>query len=97
MDERMTRSRGNVFDDLGYEREEAERLKVRADLMIQLRGYIRESGLTQSQAAKRFGVTQPRISNLMRGKIDLFSTDGLIEMARRGGLRVKFELELEPA
>ena len=93
MDESVIRSSGNVFEDLGFDREEAEHLKIRADLMIQLRRYIRDAGLTQTQAAIQFGVTQPRISDLVRGKIELFSIDGLIEMAGRAGMKVKVELE----
>lgn len=97
MAEGMTKSTGNVFVDLGFGPEEAEHLKVRADLMIQLRRYIADAGMTQTQAAVRFGVTQPRISDLVRGKIEVFSVDGLIEMAGRAGLHVRVELETEPA
>ena len=70
---RMQRSSGNVFRDLGFADDEAENLRVRADLMISLSKLIEERGLTQAQAAKLLGVTQPRISDLKRGKIQLFS------------------------
>src|SRR3989454_9111185 len=66
-------SSGNVFRDLGFGPEEAANLKVRAMLMAELEKHIRSKHLTQKQAAERFGVTQPRISDLMRGKISLFS------------------------
>src|SRR6266550_5290006 len=82
------RSTGNVFRDLGFPIEEAEHLKIRADLMIQLAKLIRARGLTQAQAARLFGVTQPRISDLERGKIDLFSIDSLIEMLGHAGAQV---------
>ena len=82
---RVRRSTGNVFSDLGFGEDEAENLKVRADLMIELTKLIEAQGLTQSAAAELIGVTQPRISDLMRGKIDRFSVDSLIEMLGHAG------------
>jgi predicted XRE-type DNA-binding protein len=90
MAERIRRSSGNVFRDLGFGREEAENLKVRADLMIELTKLLRSRRLTQVRAAKLLGVTQPRISDLMRGKIQRFSVDSLIDMLGRAGVRVTF-------
>jgi len=87
------RSSGNVFRDLGFSPEEAENLRARADLMIELTKIIKARHLTQAAAAKWLGVTQPRISDLMRGKIDRFSTDNLIEMLGHAGLRVSFVLK----
>lgn len=81
---------GNVFRDLGYSPEDADNLRVRSELMISLTGLIESRGLTQAQAAKLLGVTQPRISDLMRGKIQLFSVDGLIEMLGHAGAQVTF-------
>ena len=86
---RMTRSTGNVFRDLGFSPEDAEHLKVRSDLMINLRKAISARRLNQAEAANLLGVTQPRVSDLMRGRIDLFSTDTLIDMLARLGIRVK--------
>ena len=86
---RIRRSSGNVFRDLGFEPEEAENLKVRADLMIELSKLIKARKLTQVRAAKLLGVTQPRVSDLVRGKIDRFSVDSLIEMLGRAGVRVE--------
>jgi|SRR5579872_1971076 len=60
----------NVFKDLGFSDDEAENLKVRADLMIELTRLIEAQKVTQTAAAELLGVTQPRISDLMRGKID---------------------------
>jgi predicted XRE-type DNA-binding protein len=85
---RIRRTTGNVFRDLGFSVDEAEHLKVRADLMIQLTRLIESKGLTQAQAARLFGVTQPRVSDLVRGKFDRFSIDSLIEMLGRAGARV---------
>lgn len=81
-------STNNVFRDLGFNTEEATHLKVRAMLMIEIEKYIQAKHLTQKQAAERFGVTQPRISDLMRGKIGLFSVDTLITMLTHAGLKV---------
>ncbi len=85
---RMHRSSGNVFRDLGFADDEAENLRVRADLMISLSKLLEERGLTQAQAARLLGVTQPRISDLKRGKIQLFSVDSLIEMLGHAGAQV---------
>src|SRR5258706_15078213 len=82
------RSSGNVFRDLGFGEDEAENLKIRADLMIELTKLIEARELTQAAAAKLLGVTQPRVSDLMRGKIDRFSVDSLIEMLGHAGARV---------
>ncbi len=85
---RVRHSTGNVFADLGFGAEEAENLRVRADLMIELSKLIEAQELTQAAAAKLMGVTQPRVSDLLRGKIDRFSVDGLIEMLGRAGASV---------
>lgn len=87
---RARRSTGNVFKDLGFSEDEAENLKIRADLMIELTQLIEAQELTQIAAARLLGVTQPRISDLMRGKIDRFSVDSLIEMLGRAGASVSF-------
>ncbi len=90
MTTKIRRSSGNVFRDLGFDREEAEHLKLRSDLMIEIRKVIEARGLTQAAAAALFGVSQPRISDLVRGKIDLFSIDTLIDMLAHAGVRVSF-------
>jgi len=90
---KVSRSSGNVFKDLGFTSEEAEHLKIRSDLMIQLQKLIAARGLRQAQAAKILGVTQPRVSDLLRGRIDLFSTDAIIDMLARFGVRVKIVLK----
>jgi predicted XRE-type DNA-binding protein len=66
--------------------------KIRSDLMIRLSKLIETRGLTQAQAAALFGVTQPRISDLVRGKIDRFSIDTLIAMLGHAGVRVQIVL-----
>ncbi len=86
---RVTPSTGNVFSDLGFAKEEAEHLLVRADLLIQAKKVIKTKALKQAQAAKLLRVTQPRVSDLLRGRIDLFSTDALIDMLARLGVGVR--------
>ena len=90
---KVTASTGNVFRDLGFSADEAEHLLVRADLLIQLQKTLASRGLTQAKAAKILRVTQPRVSDVLRGRIDLFSTDSLIDMMARLGVHVRFVLK----
>jgi predicted XRE-type DNA-binding protein len=83
----------NVWDALEPDPAKAENLKLRSFLMSALIRHIRREGLTQAQAAKVFGVTQPRISNLNHGKIDLFGLDILVKMAAAAGLRVTLRVK----
>lgn len=92
----VTRSTGNVFRDLGFSPGEAEHLLVRADLMIDLEKAIRSRRLTQAEAARLMGVSQPRISDLLRGRVDLFSADALIDMLARLGVRVRLVTSTRP-
>lgn len=88
-------SSGNVFADLGFEPEEAMNLKIRSDLMIEISKLIEQRGLTQTAAAELLRVTQPRISDLVRGKIDRFSVDSLIEMLGHAGANVSLAVTAE--
>jgi predicted XRE-type DNA-binding protein len=90
---KLTRSSGNVFRDLGFPPEEAEHLLVRSDLLIKVQKLIASRGLTQAEVAKILRVTQPRVSDLLRGRIDLFSTDALIDMLACLGVRVRLVLK----
>jgi predicted XRE-type DNA-binding protein len=90
-------SSGNVFRDLGFSREEAEHLLIRSDLMIAVQKALERRGLKQAEAAKILDVTQPRVSDLLRGRIDLFSTDALIDMLARLGIRVRLVLSRRAA
>lgn len=67
-------------------------MKLRSALMIALKEHIARAGLSQSQAAKVFGVTQPRVSDLMRGKINLFGLDALVNMAAAAGLHIDLRI-----
>lgn len=86
----MTRKRIiSVWDAIEDTPEKAENMRLRSSLMIALKQHLVGSGLSQRQIAKHFGVTQPRVSDLMRGKIDVFALDALVNMAAAAGLRVK--------
>lgn len=84
--ERFAKSSGNVFLDLGFDPEEAAVLAMRSDLMGRLALYIEKQRLTQAEAAKRLGISQSRVSDLVRGKWQRFSIDTLLVLARRAGL-----------
>lgn len=79
----------NIFEDLGFEKEEAINLKIRADLMLDLRKFILSRNWTQAEAAMFFGETQPRISNLMNGDIERFAIDKLVQMLSQAGMDVR--------
>ncbi len=89
---RKTKAAGNVFSDIGFQGEEAANLLIRAQLMTVLAKFMEENELKQEKAAKLFGVTQPRISDLKRGKIKLFTVDTLIEMLSKAGLGVAVKI-----
>ncbi len=88
MTERIRRGSGNVFKDAGFPPEEAAHLLIRTDLMIQIERILEERGLTQAKAAKLLGVSQPRVSDLVRGRIALFSIDTLVGLLARLGVSV---------
>jgi predicted XRE-type DNA-binding protein len=81
-----------VFRDVGLSGPEAERPRIRAELMVALEKAIARLGVTRVQAAKLLGVTQPRVSALLRGRIELFSADTLIDMLARLGIDVRIML-----
>ena len=91
-DTQITESSGNVFADLGFEQHEAENLLVRARLMTAIKTYIESEGITQREAAERFNVAQPRISEIYQGKIELFSADKLINMLAQVGRHVEISI-----
>jgi len=89
MAKKIQESKRNVFRDLGFDIDESENLRIRSDLMIELSELIQNEGWTQAKAAQLMGVSQPRISDLVRGKIDRFSIDSLIAMLGSAGVRVR--------
>jgi predicted XRE-type DNA-binding protein len=89
----MTGTRfASVWDAIEDTPARAENMRLRSTLMIALKDHIASEGLSQSQAAKVFGVTQPRISDLMRGKINLFSLDMLVNMLAAANLHVELRV-----
>ena len=92
MKERIHKSSGNVFEDLGFDPPEAAILQMRAKLMNDLRSFIKDNKLTQTQAAKQLGITQSRVSDLVRGRWELFSLEMLITLEARIGREVRLEL-----
>jgi len=92
MKKESTKSSGNVFTDLGFDPAEAAVLQMRASLMSDLRLYIENNKLTQAEAAKRLGIAQSRVSDLVRGKWEKFSLEMLITLETRLGRSVRVEL-----
>jgi predicted XRE-type DNA-binding protein len=88
-----SKSSSDVFSTLGFAPAEAENLRIRSAMMRALAGFVRENRLTQARAAKLLGVSQPRISDLMRGKIHLFSIDSLVNLLAAAGLRVDLRVK----
>ena len=80
-----------MFYDL-FPAEKAAEMEIRAQLLIGLEQWLEKSGMTQAAAAKVLGVTQARVSDLKRGKIDRFSMDLLVRLAARAGLKPKLNL-----
>ena len=90
---KVIRATDNVFADLGFGAEEAAHLRIRSLLMATLRQALKSKGLTQAQSAKMLGVSQPRVSDLARGKIEQFSIDTLVDMLSRA--KVKMQLRVQ--
>src|SRR5271157_4281280 len=89
---RTTKGSENVFVDCGFPPADAENLRIRAKMMMALTDYIQERRITQSRAARIMGVSQPRISGLVRGRIGLFTIDTLVNMVTAAGLRVDVDI-----
>lgn len=78
----------NVFKDVGFSEQEAEYLTIRSRLMLEVDRFVKESGLTQREAAKKLGINQPRLNDLLKGKIQKFGIDALVKMLSRIGVHV---------
>lgn len=92
MNELITESTGNVFEDLGFESGEAAILQMRAKLLNDLRDYIQSTGMTQPEVAERFGLGHSRSLDLIHGKWEKFSLEMLIILAAKAGRQVQLEL-----
>jgi predicted XRE-type DNA-binding protein len=84
----------SVWDAIEDTPEEAENMKIRSQLLIALKEHITRADLNQAQVAKLFGITQPRVSDLMRGKINLFGIDTLVNMVAAAGLHVEIRISV---
>lgn len=90
---KIVRGSGNVFRDLGFPEDEAHNLLLRSELMICIEKFVKDSGLTQAAAAKQLGLTQPRLNALLKGKIERFTLDALVNIATHAGLRVELRVK----
>jgi predicted XRE-type DNA-binding protein len=86
---KITRGSGNVFADIGFDKDDAENLKLRAELMMRIEECCEKSGAPQAMMAEALGLTPPRLNALLKGKIGLFSLDALVNIATRAGLSVR--------
>lgn len=91
MKEPVTKSSGNVFVDLGFSPEEAAILQMRSEIMADLRQFIKNKKLTQAKAAEILGVSQSRVSDLIRGKWEKFSLEMLISLATKASMRISIK------
>ena len=87
-------SYASVWDAIADMTEQAANLRARAELMQKIAAIVKENAWTQAEAAKRCGVTQPRMSDLLRGRVSRFSLDALVNIATAIGRRVHVELDL---
>ena len=85
---KIIKGSANVFEDLGFDVQESQNLLLRSQTMIALVQWFNASGMTQASAAKTLGITQPRFNQLLKGKIEIFSLDALVNMATSAGMRV---------
>ncbi|MEK6594694.1 MAG: XRE family transcriptional regulator [Pseudomonadota bacterium] len=90
---KIERGSGNVFLDVGFAPEEAQNLQLRSELMTRVERFVKRSGVTQTEAARLLGITQPRLNDLLRGKIDKFSLDALVNMLGHVGMRVQLRVK----
>ena len=91
-DTRRTKGSGNVFLDLGFDPAEAKVMALRAEVMIRMEQHLKAQGWTQAEAAKRLGITQPRVSRLIKGQWKDFSLDMLLTLAARAELEPQLRL-----
>ncbi len=93
MNNQITESCGNIFKDLGFSPELSDKLSIKSCLMAAVESYISEKGLTQEQASKVMGVARSRVSDAVRGKVDKFTIDALVDMLSRAGVSVAVTVE----
>ena len=96
-DLKVTKGSPNIFVDLGFDAEEAQNLLLRSQTMMVISNWFEASGLTQVAAAKTLGLSQPRLNQMLKGKIGEFSLDALVNMATRAGMRVGLTIRPIPS
>jgi predicted XRE-type DNA-binding protein len=89
---RTTPAGGNVFADLGFDAQESNKLKLKAQLMCQISEWVKQQQLKQEEAAQIFNVNRPRVSDVMRGKVGNFTIDTLVDMVEKTGYQVKLDI-----
>jgi predicted XRE-type DNA-binding protein len=94
---KITKGGSNIFEDLGFDVHESQHLLLRSQVMIALMHWYNSSGLTQAAAALTLEVTQPRFNQLLKGKINIFSLDALVNMATSAGIRVGLQIHPVPS
>jgi len=94
---KITKGSSNIFSDVGFDTEESQNLLLRSQTMMVISKWFEDSGLTQAAAAKTLGITQPRLNQLLKGKIGEYSLDALVNMATRAGMRVGLTIRPLPA
>lgn len=90
---KVKRSSGNVYRDLGFGERESQNLLLRSELALWIEDFVKRSGLTQAAASKKLRLTQPRLNALLKGKIELFSLDALVNIATCAGLRIELKVK----
>jgi predicted XRE-type DNA-binding protein len=93
MDNQITESNENVFKDLGFSAVQSDKLAIKSYLMMQIEFFIKNKGMTQAQASQLMNVSRPRISDIMRGKIDKFTIDALVDMLTKAGHQITLSVE----
>lgn len=93
MDNQVTESKENVFKDFGFSAVQSDKLAIKSYLMMQIESFIKTKGMTQDQASQLMNVSRPRISDIMRGKIDKFTIDALVDMLAKAGHRISLNVE----
>ena len=88
----ITEANANIFEELGFDKAEAEKLKIKAQLMCQISEWIKEKELKQEEASKLLQVTRPRISDVIRGRTSKFTIDALVDMLERAGKHVTVQV-----
>ena len=90
---RIVAGSDNIFRDLGFPEAEAQNLLLRADLVVHIRKVIDKLGVAQAEAAKRAGITQPRMNDLVKGRTQKFTLDALVNVASSFGYSVQLKLK----